>query len=259
MAVRPTDPEALHLFQLIGAPLLALVQAEAQAAQTSADFIRRVGFDARETEAPAAAGSTPAAPPVATATVRTTDAVAPLAAVPAARDPTAEEQPSAPQLTASPADDDDSAALQAGGDLGDLRIAEFRFDRYAPDGTPRPHVARVPVLSLFPIPLLQIKEAEVDFGIRIVSRIAMADGQKSSSADTRLKPDFLALQRVELKGFLSGVNGTTSGQAVTQANIRVRVRMQQSDLPAGLTKLLAMMTDGTAATPVPSNTAKQPT
>ena len=45
MAVRPTDPEALHLFQLIGAPLLAVIQAEVQAAQVSADFIKRVGFD----------------------------------------------------------------------------------------------------------------------------------------------------------------------------------------------------------------------
>ena len=52
MAVRPTDPEALHLYQLIGAPLLAVIQGEAQAAQVSADFISRIGFEKAPTPAP---------------------------------------------------------------------------------------------------------------------------------------------------------------------------------------------------------------
>jgi hypothetical protein len=231
LAVRPTDPEALHLFQLIGAPLLALVQAEAQAAQASADFITRVGFDAPPGTQPVA--STPpeprGAPPSANAL---------------------------PQAAATPAGA--ASASPTPSDLGHLRVAEFRFDRYTPDGTARPHVARVPVLSLVPIPLLQIKEAEVDFSIRVVSRVAMAPRHKDRPVDTDdPAADFLAPQRLELKGFLES-NGGPSGQAVNHANIRVRVRMQQSDLPTGLTKLLAMMTDGTAATPIPADDPRQP-
>ena len=98
MAVRLTDPEALHLYQLIGAPLLAVIQAEAQAAQVSADFISRIGFDRAE---PVAA--LPAAPP---------PAAAPPAAPDASRPPgEATEKPAATPPS-------DATPLQAGGDLG---------------------------------------------------------------------------------------------------------------------------------------------
>jgi hypothetical protein len=242
MAVRPTDPEALHLYQLIGAPLLAVIQAEAQAAQVSADFISHIGFEPSS-----------AAEPEGTA------------APPGAGTSTALAAPAKPKM------------LQDGGNIGALRVAEFRVDRVGRDGKPIPYVARVPVLSLFPIPLMQVKHADFDFDIRVVTRVPLDNSrlepqaqttqqpvqqgqppgkkdpiQQGALADpTRNSPDYLDVNRVELKGFLANTRGGAGGQAVTDASIKVRVRMEQSDLPAGLIQLLKMMDESVSLVPQP--------
>ena len=224
MAVRPTDPEALQLFQLIGAPLLAVIQAEAQAAQVSADFIRRVGFDGRAAESDGTAPATP-------------------------------ESASRPQGGAleprgisSP-----STALQDGGDLGSLRIAEFRLDRPGSDGRPQSFVARVPVLSLFPIPLLQVKHADFNFDIRVLSRVPLDDpreGKKDSQLSPQSSLDYLAKDRVELKGFLASSRGGSNADVVTDASIKVSVRMEQADLPVGLIRLMSIMGENVSLEPL---------
>jgi hypothetical protein len=221
MAVRPTDPEALHLYQLIGAPLLAVIQAEAQAAQVSADFITRVGFE----KAPA-----PSLPP-----------------------PTAQGTQPAGQPAAPAAAPSGMALLQEGGDLGALRVAEFRIDRYAGDGTPLPYVARVPVLSLYPIPLMQVKHAEFDFDIRVLSRVPLEDPRpdhQDQQATPQASTDYLSKDRVELKGFLASSRGGAGGQATTDASIKIRVRMEQSDMPAGLIHLMKVMDESVTVAPL---------
>jgi len=238
VAVRPTDPEALHLFQIIGAPLLAVIQAEAQAAQVSAEFIKRIGFG------PAQAGASPSSP-------------------------------AAPGVPA------DQRALQDGDDLGGLRMAEFRIERRDRDGNPQPFIARVPVLSLFPIPLMQVKHADFEFDIRVLSRVPLehqtalmpdavqgpttgakdgGGGQQQATdtagsaekRDTQARPpvsaDFLSPDRVELKGFLAPSRGGSESGSV-DANIKVRVRMEQSDLPAGLIQLMKIMDDSVSVAP----------
>jgi hypothetical protein len=192
MAVRPTDPEALHLYQLLGAPLLAVIQAEAQAAQVSAEYIKRIGF----------------------VSPTTTDAKA--------------------------------ALLQDGGSLGDLKVAEFRIDRPDASGNTIPYTVKMPVLSLFPIPLLQVKEADIDFDVRILSRVPLADDQKDQGEPAFAPPDFLAGDRVELKGFLASSPGV---QAANQAHLKMRVRLAQSDMPAGLMHLMAIMRESVQAAP----------
>ncbi|NBC96577.1 MAG: DUF2589 domain-containing protein [Deinococcus-Thermus bacterium] len=57
MADRIRDLRNLPLYELIGAPLAALVQAEAQAAQTTVDFIEQVGFVRDENAEAGALGS----------------------------------------------------------------------------------------------------------------------------------------------------------------------------------------------------------
>lgn len=222
MAVRPTDPEALHLFQLIGAPLLAVIQAEVQAAQVSADFIKRVGFE-----------QLPPAPP---------------AQPPSQSQP----QPQSPQPEPAAATAPEDRPLQDGGGFGDLRVAEFRIDRFAADGKPTPFLVRVPVLSLFPIPLLQVKHADFDFDIHVVTRVPVEDprgGREDSALNKPMSPDYLSENRVELKGFLAG--GRRGGAAGTaDASIKVKVRMEQSDLPVGLTNLMRIMDESVSVAPL---------
>jgi hypothetical protein len=194
MAVRPTDPEALHLFEIIGAPLLAIVQAEAQAVQVSAEYMRRIGFGEPG------------------------------------------EKEGAKQT------------LQNGGDLGPLRTAKFQLDRVGPDGQAVKREVTIPVLSLFPIPLMQVKEAEVDIHVRILSRVPLADDVRDKGTPESMRKDFLSEDRIELKGFLSPASG---GSATNQANLKMKIRMSQSDMPAGLTHLLALMRDSIKDGPAP--------
>jgi len=216
MAVRPTDPEALHLYQLIGAPLLAVIQAEAQAAQVSAEFITRVGFEG------------------------------PPAATPEGSRPDGQSSPSVASTAAQP----EVAFLQNGGDIGRLRVAEFRIDRYARDGTPVPYMARVPVLSLYPIPLMQVKHAEFDFDIRVLSRVPLEDVHEDKRIPPQSSEDYLDRDRVELKGFLASSRGGAGGQAATDASIKIRVRMEQSDMPAGLIHLMKVMDESVTVAPL---------
>lgn len=56
------DLHNLPLHQLIGGPLLAIVEAEAQAAQATVEFIERVGFDPPPPTPPAGGRTPPPAP-----------------------------------------------------------------------------------------------------------------------------------------------------------------------------------------------------
>lgn len=214
MAHSTQDREALRLYQLIGAPLLAVVQAEAQAAQVSADFIRRVGFESSAGEPTGSEG---------------TERVSP--------------------------GENANALLQEGGSLGGLKMANFSMNKTGADGKMVMHDVHIPVLSLFPIPLLQVKDAEFDFAFKIFEHEdsnASSDastGESEESEPVKGRPvdtdDFLSAGRIELKAALA-----RSGQQQTsESQIRIKVRMEQADIPSGLIKLLQAMDQGVTAVP----------
>lgn len=203
-----SDKEVLSLYQLIGAPLMAVVQAEAQAAQASADFIKEVGFE--RAKAPA------------TGTAATPEPV---------------------------------TTLQDGGNIGDLKMVQFTHEVRGTDGIVRTHQMNVPVLSLFPIPLLQVKDAEFDFAIRILDHVA-----RGPQLPTKTQPEskgqadlteFLSKNRVELKGAIARQPAPSSNQRTTDLQLRVKIRMEQADMPAGLMKLLSVLDQGISSAPAP--------
>jgi hypothetical protein len=212
-----SDKEALNLYKLIGAPLLAVVQAEAQAAQVSADFIKEVGF---ESPPPLPAGATPGT--VASA-----------------------------------------QSLQDGGPLGNLKIASFGHKVRGIDGVTRDHTVSVPVLSLYPIPLLQIKDAEFDFAIKVLDHVSkgpelpdQAAGPTSQSANPGLK-EFLSQNRVELKGAIAREHTPDSTQHSSEMQLKVKIRMQQADIPVGLMKLFNLMDQTIQSAPTPKPVADE--
>jgi hypothetical protein len=189
---------ALSLYQLLGAPLRALVDAEAHAADATASFIAKVGFEPGPSAAVAEAG-TPATPATTSAT---------------------------------------AGGLDAWGGLGKLRMAHFHHT--ASDGAV--HVIEVPVLSLVPIPALQIKEATVEFAVKVVDTLPIA----ASTADRRqglLDPP----PAVDLKGSIArqkapaGSAGGASGTRQSETEMHVKVTMHQADVPSGLARLFNLM------------------
>jgi Protein of unknown function (DUF2589) len=202
---------ALNLYQLIGAPLQALVQAEVQAAQATAEFVERVGF---------------------------------------------EKKRDTPQ--------DENA-------IGDLRVTSFRQQRVGPDGKLQTYNVDIPLLSLVPIPLMQIKNAELDFAVRILEAVetekpdTLLQRKPAGKGDTQAEPsaggtlpseNFLTAPRVEMKAALTRRESDTVGARRTETQIRVKVNIEQADIPAGILKLLNLMDQSVNVRPEQKQAAK---
>jgi hypothetical protein len=241
MAIQPGDPDAMQLYQIIGAPLLAVVQAEVQAAQVSADFIKRVGFRSQPgpEEPRQPERILPAAP----------EGVPPPAIAPSATVQDAAGEP-------KPEKASQDKALQDGGHIGDLRMVEFAIDRIDSKGISHPFVVKIPVLALYQIPLLHVKHAEFDYNIRILTRVPLQSSeQEDAQSGHAPSKDYLALDRVELKGMLA--RGSEKSERSSEMNMKVKIRMEQSDIPAGLSKLLSLMDHSVTAAPA-AETGKEP-
>src|SRR3990167_272984 len=183
---------ALSLTQLIGAPIRALVEAEAQAAMATANFIRSVGFV-----------------------------------------------------------QDGSGNF---GKLGDLQMASFLRKRRNAQGEEETIEVEIPLLTLLPIPALQIRDAELEYTVKILdteltrsespeAQRAMALGLKDAPATLRatLARDTRNEQRRSLDMLL-----------------KMKVNIEQSDMPAGLAKLLNISTENINQRLVPSTVTPPP-
>lgn len=94
-----------------------------------------------------------------------------------------------------------------------------------------------------PLPLLQIQEADFDFDIKILDVFSVSEEEKFSLE----KGEATVAPKSEGEGFkmrasLAPKQGANSqNKNVEQsisANMKVRVRMRQADVPAGLSNLL---------------------
>lgn len=189
---------ALSLYQLIGAPLHALVDAEKQSALATADFIEQFGFERRR---------------------------------------------------------GDEAAGRGGWELGDLRMARFSTRRSGPDGATRDVEVEVPLLSMLPLPALQIKDAELEFFVKIVdvasyraeATAAEPEGGRAAgagpAAEERPASALDALsQRVQFKGALGRPrSGSVQGRQSMEMQVHIKVRVEQADVPAGMARLFNLL------------------
>jgi hypothetical protein len=204
------DKEVLNLYELIGAPLLAVVQAESQAAQVSAQFIKQIGF-------------------------------------------TQEESPSQPGAVTD-------RDLEQGGHFGDLKMVHFRHQARDPQGRLETRQLDVPALSLFPIPLLQVKHAEFDFAIRILDHESRGPEHRPDTPVQKTdRLEFLSKNRVELKGAISQQQPQIAGQRTTAMALHVKIRMEQADMPAGLMKMLSVLDQSITSTPLATPPVTGPT
>ncbi len=185
---------ALSIYQLLGAPLKAMIDAETQAALATAEFIERIGFDRSGDETPR----------------------------------------------------DDPAHF------GKLRMVTFLHEKKGANGDIRQFKIEVPLLSLIPIPALQIKDAEIDFSILIIDEVKVNENTTSNtnpgetSSEQGIPPPF-TLKNLggegirEMKGTFGSSSSENSKRNSLEAQMRVKMRLEQADIPAGLGKLFHIM------------------
>lgn len=133
----------------------------------------------------------------------------------------------------------------ATGEVGNLRMLEFTYTAND-NGIPRQQRVSIPLMTLVPLPLLQVKEADFDFDIQIIDAVS-ADKQSMFSFNEKKDDDNPDSDGVKLRVSMaaSNIDGNTE-KKVRQglaANMKVKVKMQQADMPGGLSNLLSLTTN----------------
>lgn len=127
------------------------------------------------------------------------------------------------------------------GRTGKIRMLTFSYNSQDINETKKQSVS-IPLFTLVPLPLLQIQEADFDFDIKILDAFSVSEEEKFS-----LERGEAAVPKLEGGGFKMRASlapkqgGSSQNKNVEQsisANMKVRVKMRQADVPAGLSNLL---------------------
>lgn len=128
------------------------------------------------------------------------------------------------------------------GRTGPLRMLRFSYNSSDAAGSRRRQVA-VPLLSLVPLPLLHVQEAEFDFDINIMDAVSTREQEQFSFKEGRAvapagdEPGDGLRIRASLAPQQSGGREAAAQRSLT-ANMKVHVKMGQAGMPGGLSRLL---------------------
>ena len=125
-------------------------------------------------------------------------------------------------------------------DLGELSMVTFKYLKSNADFTQVEETVSVPILSLFPIPLLQIKSAEIEFGLDLTARNIQTTSENRKLPISKF--DKLYSKKIDVYGRLTNRNETNSEAKV---QMKVKINLGQSDLPLGISKLFQIMDTAT--------------
>lgn len=127
------------------------------------------------------------------------------------------------------------------GKTGKLRMLTFSYMEHDGDMAHRRTVS-IPLLTLVPLPLLHIQEADFDFDIKILDAVYEKTDEKFSpeagrAVKTENKESAFKM-RASLASQHSEGKKTGELQQSLSANMKIKVKMGQADMPAGLSNIL---------------------
>jgi len=212
---------------MLGGPLVAVVNAQAQAAVSTVNFIKEVGFKKKAAEEDAGTDT------------GTEDPIYVTFKYPK------EISPFVPAVAAVPADPGDPLAV--------------------PPRPPRPAIPAaaaipavfqtqeltVPILTMLPIPYLRIDLATIDFNAKINSvEYRKTDTNLKISADLEAKAGWL-WGSAKLKVSSSFQRTTSQGNTVDKTySMAVHIKAVQDEIPAGMEKVLSILEGAITSKPV---------
>ncbi len=185
-----SELRSLPLHHLVGAPLLALVQAQTQAAQATTEFIEEIGFK---------------------------------------KPPTSEGS-------------DGSVANLETESFGELRMVTFNYQKPNEFGDLEEYSVQIPLLSLVPIPAIQIKDAELDYTIKVTDVINSNTRTTLSNRTSQSEEDWLSNERVEFRAIM-GATQVNSKQENLSLNygVKIKLKAEQAEIPSGLSFLFNVL------------------
>lgn len=129
----------------------------------------------------------------------------------------------------------------ATGETGKLRSITFSYNEQDVNGTHQRTVS-IPLLTLVPLPLLHIEEADFDFDIKIIDALSDTVEEKFSLEEGKSVTSQPETTGFRMRASLAPKQGDTQHRGELQqslsANMKVKVKMRTADMPAGLSNLL---------------------
>ncbi len=266
MANPGTELAALDFGNLIGGPLNAVITAQSMAAQSTAAFIKDVGFyPAGQTDANGVdIGNTPVY----------VDFKYPKEVQP--YQPAVKEVIEVAEVNASPQVGDPDypngmapMVLEANGGVANDAATghEAGFPVYIPEIVHVAHVAgvtpvdavpavyqtmqfSVPILTMLPIPFIKVDIITIDFNAKITSMET-----QSQSSDLSIGGNLEVKQRwpsgsAKLNVAVAYKKSTSSGSSVERTySMSIHVQASQDEMPAGMEKLLGILEGAMKSTP----------
>lgn len=199
---------------MIGGPLVAVINAQAQAAMSTVNFIKEVGFQPPDDTEDAGGDTSTNEPIYVTFTYAK------------------EISPYVPAVVADPAAVPPIAAAAA-------IPAQFEDQEL-----------RVPILTMLPIPFIRIDETTIDFNAKInsISYRKTVTGL-NINASTEAKAGWL-FGSAKLKVSTAYQRNTTQGNKVTRAySLAIHVKAVQDEMPAGMERVLGILEDAITSQP----------
>jgi hypothetical protein len=127
------------------------------------------------------------------------------------------------------------------GETGKLRMLTFGYNEQDVNG-PRRKTVSIPLLTLVPLPLLHVEEADFDFDIKILDAISDRVDETFSIEDGKSVTNKPEVSGFKMRASLAPRQGEAKHSGELQqslsANMKVRVKMRPADMPAGLSNLL---------------------
>lgn len=202
---------------MIGGPLIAVVNAQAQAAISTVNFIKTVGFKQPPADEIGSDGDNSG----------TADPIYVSFFYPK------ETKPFTPAIVADPAADPPVPAAPA-------TAAEFED-----------HELRVPILTMLPIPYLRVEETTIDFNAKITSvTYRKIDTTLKVNTEFEGKYGNFFTGSVRLKITSSFQRNTRAGNTVNRTfSLIVHVRAVQDEMPGGMEKILGILEDAITSKP----------
>lgn len=287
MAIEPgKELSSINFEAMLGGPLIAVVNAQAQAAMSSVNFIKAVGFKPGNADDPTKAQT---GDPI-YVSFKYPKEVAPFEPAQPAQVTVAVNAPgtgytAAPTITVAGGGGTGmtvTATLGAGGSIASLTTVQGTGYTSAPTVTipppggtgtqatatvtfvpAKPAVPaqfavmqlEVPILTMLPIPFIRIEETTIDFNAKINSVEETKTDETfklNASLDATVKyPPLFSVATVKLKVSTSYQKNTQTGTKVDKTySMAVHIRAVQDEMPAGMEKILGILEDAIRSQPV---------
>ena len=123
--------------------------------------------------------------------------------------------------------------------MGRLRMAEFRYQKVDENGNLSDFTVSVPLLSLVPIPAIQIKEAKVGLTAKITDVVP----EKTATATTPAvsKVGAFATRRLDILAKPVAASGAKGQETRGSYDLEVEIKLGQADVTAGMERIFQLL------------------